>query len=294
MKLYRSFTHFIQDASDRLQHQSYLVHPATWQSIDVSKKPEMATSEILNYSGSVYMPTTDLKYYQENVKPNLPWADEHFERERVSGEPINPGVTWKTWPWGNSADKFRTEGEQFSHSYAERYWPKFAGTTPGGRINDPHFREGSRKVPSFAELPRSGMYHKGIRYYYGDLNDVINHLLDNPLSRQAYLPIWFPEDTGVVHKERVPCSLGYQFIRRGTNLHINYWLRSCDFYRHFRDDIYLTVRLLLRVLERLQGQSDDWRDVQPGLYSMWITSLHLFTNDRKVLYGPEDRIPGRS
>lgn len=280
MKLYQSFEKFIQDASDRLQHHSYLVNTGTWQSIDISNKPEMVTSEILNFSGQMFMPSTQLQYYRDVIKPNYIWADRHFELERISREPINPGITWKEWPWGHSADKFRTEGEQFSHSYAERYWPKWAGLTEGGVLN-----EGNSG--GFESL-------RGIRYHYGDLDDLIKHLIKHPLSRQAYLPVWFPEDTGTVDGQRVPCSLGYHFMRRGDSFHIWYGLRSCDFYRHFRDDIYLTVRLLLWVLDQLRIQSpENWASVRPGMYSMTIMSLHLFVNDRKVLYGPEDRIPGR-
>lgn len=283
MKMYPTIQHFINDASDRLQYQSYLCHPDTWQSMDVSNKPEMVTSEILNYSGSFFLPSTELDYYREFVKPNLPWADKHFELERVSGEPINPGETWKEWPWGHSADKFRKEGDQFEHTYAERYWPKYAGFSEEAR----QYQKTNNSTPI---LPLHG-----IRYQYGDLNDVISHLKRHPLSRQAILPIWFPEDTGVIKGQRVPCSISYHFIRRGDALHINYVLRSCDFYRHFRDDIYLTIRLLFWVLEQLQkGDPTNWARVRPGIYSMWITSLHLFQNDRRAIYGPEDRIPGRS
>lgn len=279
MKMYPSIQHFINDASDRLQYQSYLCHPDTWQSMDVSNKPEMMTSEILNFSGSFFLPSTELDYYREFIKPNLPWADHHFEQERASGQPINPGETWKEWPWGHSADKFRKAGELFEHTYAERYWPKTAGQPE--MIRD-----------------ATHTYHlknHGIRYEYGDLQDVITHLVRHPLSRQAYLPVWFPEDTGVISDQRVPCSLGYHFIRRGDALHIGYNLRSCDFYRHFRDDIYLTIRLLFWVLNELQNRDPiRWAKVRPGIYSMWIVSLHLFINDRKVIYGPEDRVPGRS
>ena len=281
MKMYASAEKFIEDASYRLQYLSSIVHPDTWQSMDVSKKPEMATHEVLNFSGSFVMPTTRLDYYQKMVQPNLPWADVHFETERVSGQPINPGESWRIWPWGNSADKFRKADQQFEHTYAERYWPKWAGRTPWGTL------EGMPEWPADAEE------HRGIRFKYGDLMDVVNLLIKHPLTRQAYLPIWFPEDTGVNEGQRVPCSLGYHFIRRGDHLHIGYWLRSCDFYRHFRDDVYLTIRLLLWVLDRLQsGGANDWMEVKPGIYSMWVTSLHLFVNDYKKLYGNKDSNPG--
>ncbi len=36
--------------------------------------------------------------------------------------------------------------------------------------------------------------NRGIRYRYADLHDVIDTLNKDPLTRQAYIPIWFPED----------------------------------------------------------------------------------------------------
>ncbi len=100
-----------------------------------------------------------------------------------------------------------------------------------------------------AEEPNSTMF--GIRYNYGDFGDVIRLLQREPFTRQAFLPMWFPEDTGSVHGERVPCTIGYHFMRRGNYLHIVYYIRSCDYLRHFRDDIYVACINLMWVLETL-------------------------------------------
>jgi thymidylate synthase len=264
VKLFGSFPDAIVKAASLLEFQSHVVHTERWQSMDISKKPEMATHEVLNFSFQVPMATDRLEYYQNEIQPNLPWADRHFEMERVSGLPINPGTTWREWPYALSADKFRTEGEQFSHSYAERYWPKHA-----------HMIEG---MPEASPMT-------GIRYDYGDLLDVVALLKRQPLTRQAILPVWFPEDTGAIKDQRVPCSISYHFIRRFDRLHIVYQLRSCDFVRHFRDDIYLTVRLLLWVLERLRELDPaKWESCDPGIFTMHITSLHLFANDYHNLF----------
>jgi thymidylate synthase len=221
----------------------------------------------------------DLGVIAEAIKPNLPWADRHFVEERVSGEPINPGETWKIWPYARSAAAHLREGEnvpQYDHSYAERYWPKYAGTTPDGCL------------PSDGEFFMDKPAISGIRFPIGDLADLVAVLIDDPLTRQAYLPIFFPEDTmGARMGKRVPCTLGYHFIRRpmgnfGDFLHIVYPMRSCDYVRHFRDDVYLTIRLLLWVLEQCKGlDPDNWEDVQPGTFRMHITSLHMFRQDRE-------------
>lgn len=264
MKIYPSFSAAVAAARQRLIDVGKWVEGDQWQSIDVSKKPEMVMRETLNFSFQVAVMGESLKAIREDIKPNLPWADDHFE-ERVGGKPLNPGVQWAKWPWGNSADGFRDKDGQFSHTYMERIWPKFAGTSysPTGDT-----AKSSRNDPN-----------SGIRFDYGDLNDVVQHLADHPLTRQAYLPIWFPEDTGVAHGTRVPCTLGYHWIVRDGYMHTVYYIRSCDVVRHFQDDIYLSVRLTLWLLNQLRERDTKWKKVVPGFFTMHITSLHMFKAD---------------
>lgn len=243
------------------------VRTETWQGVDVSAKPEMQMRELMFQSFRVPLPTA-LNELRADVKANQPWAEGHF-LERVCGEPVNPGETWRTWPWGHSADKFRDENGQFNHNYMERYWPKYAGVA-GETFN--HAQQTLDQVP-----------HCGIRYRYGDLNDVVDLLAEQPFTRQAYLPVWFPEDTGVVHRDRAPCTLGYHFFQRGGYLHIVYYIRSCDLVRHFADDCYLTARLVYWMLDRLRERSEAWNSVAPGQLVMHITSLHCFVNDVRDL-----------
>lgn len=141
---------------------------------------------------------------------------------------------------------------RFTHTYMSRYWPRF---DTGERL-------------------------RGMMYEAGDLNDLVNLLQHEPLTRQAYLPVWFPEDTGVLHGGRVPCTLGYHFILRDNRLHVTYYIRSCDFLRHFRDDIYMTARLVLWLLEQLSGA---WEDVKPGVLTFHCVSMHMFAADRIAL-----------
>lgn len=252
-------------ANARQRYEEAFLSPAAiqvrgkrWQGVDVSTKPEMSTRELLNQSLSIPLRGLEgLDYWAEDTKANLPWANIHFD-ERVGGEPLNPGESWKSWPWGHSADKFRTQGGKFDHTYMERFWPKYANAPSIPR--DP------------GQWPR-----RGIRFEYGDLHDLVEHLLEDPLSRQAYIPIWFPEDGTC--KGRKPCTLGYHFINRYDYLHITYYIRSCDFIRHWGDDCYLAVRLLLWILDRLRERDVRWKLVRPGMFTMHIVSLHLFEND---------------
>lgn len=265
-----NFEDAIEQINSDFKRYAQSVRTEKWQGMDISKKPEFATMELLNYNFSVDLQHAMLEIYRQHIKPNLPWADDHF-LERIGGEPINPGEQWKKWPWGNHATKFLDQHGQFNHNYMERYWPKLAGL---------YDKDHNKKRIRVDEVHGLHDVLLGIREPFGDLRDVIRLLNNEPFTRQAYMPIFFPEDTGAVHGGRLPCSLGYQFIRRDNFLHINYYLRSCELIRHFRDDCYLTVRLLLWVLDELRKLDfEKWGDVKPGRFSMYITSFHAFIND---------------
>lgn len=279
MRTYGSFAEAIKHTKFEIFQHSELVAPATWQSIDVTKRPEMVTHEVQWWGFKVHVGAywSDLhgidNYLKRDIDPNLPWADDHFE-ERVCGLPLNPGNEWSNWPWAKSADKFRKDG-MFNHTYAERYWPKYATV-----LGPNQFAESAAAI--YMDIAHNLTPHQGIRYDYGDLGDVVAQLAKDQYTRQAILPVFFPEDTGAVHGDRVPCSIFYQFLVRNGRLDIYYYLRSCDFVRHFRDDIYLTVRLQLWVIDRLKEYGID---VSPGKFLMQIGSLHIFRNDWQVLFG---------
>jgi hypothetical protein len=249
-----TFKEAIDYARECLLYSTIPVRTESWQGISTEGRPDMATHEVINHSLTVRVPTENLDLIALDIMPNKVWADEHFA-ERVSGHPLNPPPSWERWPWAKSAAKFRA-CEKFNHTYPERIWPKWA------------MRDEQAETP-----------HAGIRYYYGDLGDVVRLLQEQPHTRQAFLPIWFPEDTGVVHRDRAPCTIGYHFLMRDNKLHLFYPIRSCDYMRHFRDDIYLAVRLQLWVIDSLRLADDRWLEVSPGDLSMHIYSLHCFRND---------------
>lgn len=238
-----------------------------WQGVDVSKDRSAACYEVRNATFEVDLGSReDLDHWRTQIEPNLPWADDHF-MERVGGEPLNPGVEWANWPWGRSAAKFRDGDEKFNHTYMERLWPRYARMTDRGELSDD-------------VLPSLGDGRTGIGWRYGDLDDLVDLLVRDPWTRQAWIPLFHPEDTGWGDGGRKPCTLGYQLLRRGDRLSMFYPLRSCDLVRHFRDDCYLAVRLLLWVLDRCRERdSESWSSVVPGDYAMWMTSLHVFEND---------------
>jgi hypothetical protein len=243
------------------------IHTREWQSQDTSASPAHATRELINVRIERHV-DTDMLAWQRDIRPNLPWAEEHFG-ERVSGIPHNPPPSHVRWPWGrataNAAHTDATTGK-FSHTYPERLWPKRAGEYWSQYSLSAH----------------------GIRGRYGDLTDVVSLLIRSPLTRQAYIPIWFPEDTGNVFNVRVPCTLGYHLMIRDGVMHCWYPMRSCDLIRHLRDDIYMAGRLVQWVCDQV---NHDWNTagvpenhpmgapVVPGTLNMTISSLHAFVGD---------------
>ena len=259
----------VQDAVRRLVDYGQPVQTEKWQGLDISKSPQYAMHELLFHSFRSTIPNTPAEL-AKLVQPNMPWAEDHF-LERVSGKPLNPGVQYKNWPYykhNPSNDRHRVVDERFTHTYMERFWPKHAG------------QEERCCCADHADDALGGPTNTGIRFAYGDLQDVIDLLAREPDTRQAYLPVWFPEDTGVVHGGRVPCTLGYHFISRGKFLHVVYYIRSCDIVRHFRDDIYLCGRLAQHVLEKTGMGPAGCR---VGSIAMHITSLHCFSAEVPML-----------
>lgn len=267
-----------------MYHSGHEVHTERWQGKDISKKPDMVSYELLNVLVHTDLLTEDVEFYRKDIEPNLPWADDHF-LERVGGEPLNPGVQWANWPWGQSAARFRDVNEEFNHTYMQRLWPRYADQTPDGKLGGDYY--GTRKLPK-PDIKNSGRawgVNSGLRYTLGDLESLVDLLAREPLTRQAYIPLFFPEDTGVGDGGRKPCTLGYQFIMRDGKLHIYYPIRSCDFMRHFRDDCYLAVRLLLWVLDRCRERNKIFLEIVPGTFTMHCVSLHIFRPDWPTLYG---------
>jgi thymidylate synthase len=125
--------------------------------------------------------------------------------------------------------------------------------------------------------------HTGIRFRYGDLDDVVNLLQRSPFTRQAYLPIWFPEDTGVHTGKRVPCTLGYHFMIRNQMLSCRYYIRSCDVIRHMPDDIYMAMLLQEWLVDKMNRPLLVPTSFVPGIkrgkLSMYASSMHAFRAD---------------
>jgi hypothetical protein len=257
MKKFGRFNDVIKWTAQQMYDYSYEVHTEKWQGKEIKHDPKYTMIETLNLSFSCQM-SPDIKVIGEQINPNFAWADEHFE-ERVSGLPLNPPPSHERWPYAQKNNEEFGGLEKFSHTYPERIWPKFASDIPNSKMT-------------------------GIRYNYGDFNDVVSLMAREPFTRQAFLPIWFPEDTGSVTGERVPCSIGYHFIRRGDYVHVVYYIRSCDFFRHFRDDIYLCAKKVFWLIDKLKEiDPENWNHIKPGVLTFHCTSLHAWAVEKPLL-----------
>jgi len=114
------------------------------------------------------------------------------------------------------------------------------------------------------------------------LRDVVNLLIKDPETRQAYLPVWFSEDTGATQGQRVPCTLGYHFMIRDNQLHVTYLIRAVDFVRHFRDDVYMAIRLAQWVNHQFNLDVSNPK-VMMGNLTMHTMSMHCFAGDLHAL-----------
>lgn len=201
----------VNSIREDLMKEGRFVDRLHWQG---TKSPGMMF-EVCCYTRRIRL-AQNVEMAQAVFNPKLPWADVHFE-ERVGGKPMNPDPSHKMW--ARTTDDYKMDEEKFSHTYSERMWPKAS--------------------------------YLGIRFEVGDLNTLVQMLRKDPFTRQAYMPMFMHEDlTAGINQQRVPCSLGWQFIINQGQLDVMYPMRSCDAFRHLQNDLYLANRLALWVRDK--------------------------------------------
>lgn len=111
---------------------------------------------------------------------------------------------------------------------------------------------------------------------FPQLQLIIEELKRHSETRQAIIHIHdAARDTARMGKQRVPCSLSYQFMKREGKLDIIYSMRSSDFSTHFQNDIWLADELRRHLARQL-----NW---PVGKFFMSVASLHLYKKDWDVL-----------
>lgn len=166
------------------------------------------------------------------------WVTQEWE-DRIAGD-LNPGFSWKK---RKEVWEPMLERDQFQQNQ--------------GKIG--HF--------SYTYSMRMGGIH---------IRRLIEELRTHPNSRQLYLPVWYPIDEKRRGTRRVPCSLGYQLLKREDKLHITYMMRSCDFITHWANDVALATLLLEYVAHHTE--------LEMGTLTQFVTSLHMYRKDAKGVF----------
>lgn len=210
----------------------------SWQ----SRKVKDHFYEMENFFWKIDVSGWDNEKFIEELNPQKDWCEEHF-LERVGGNPVNPPPSHNKW--NIKTQEYMMDGNKFSHTYPERFWPK-------------------------------SLIHKGIRFNTADY-DTLKEILKKDLhTRQAFLPIFFNEDlTASLEDQRVPCTIGYYFYYSNDKLNCNYVIRSIDVIRHLSNDLYLTFLLLQDLSNRI--------GVNKGNITLMAFNIHCFENDGYIL-----------
>lgn len=112
------------------------------------------------------------------------------------------------------------------------------------------------------------------------LENVIQTLVDDIHSRQAYISVFQPEidNERFGGDSRIPCSLGYQIMIRNNRLNVIYMMRSNDYFGHMPIDIWLAWELGIYLVDRLQ---ETYPRLKLGHLTYFSGSLHAYNWDLK-------------
>jgi thymidylate synthase len=249
------------------------INVGEWQSQAISTPMRELLGVICSYA----IPSTASALARE-TGAHLPWAEDHFQ-ERVGGVPLNPAPSEAWWPFASKAAEgtniaHKSENQAFSHTYPERMW---ASRAHGDEMHSDY------STRAFFSGMEDVIAPYGLRFEYGDLEDLVKALINSPMTRQAFLPIWFPEDLkAVTLGKRVPCTLGYHFIIRHNKLHMTYFMRSTDLLRHFQDDIYMAGRLAQWVCEKF-NDAQEVPALSTGTLTFHTANMHIFDADVQAI-----------
>lgn len=252
MRLYKDFQEAEGEIARDLKEMGTEVQNDHMQ----DKQGSFPTMELTNYGYTVLEPD------EESLKlPDIHWLRaEWSERQNgINGVAANPG-----------------------HSYLvprdSIYWPDFMEYNGKPIPQGSSFEKMRKKYPKAAIDPLRFAYSYPERFAMADqVWQVIRQLRVNPNSRQCFISIWDPTtDPERLGVRRVPCTLGYHVMLRDGKLNITYMMRSCDFVTHWRNDVYLSMKLLRFISSKV--------GIPVGTFAQFINSFHVYKSDVKDVY----------
>lgn len=115
-------------------------------------------------------------------------------------------------------------------------------------------------------------------YTYGErmssqIDHVVHELQTRPNTRQAIITV-YDQHQDLYNwggRDRIPCSMHYQFMNRRGSLHLLYVMRSCDLVKFFLADHVMAVALLKHIAEQVE--------LEIGSITQVFGSLHAFRSD---------------
>ena len=122
-------------------------------------------------------------------------------------------------------------------------------------------------------------YHERINHRE-QIAMVVGTLIDQPMTRQAYLSIYHPtiDAPRIGSGMMMPCILGYQFTQVDKDLNITVMARSIDANNCLMNDIWLADRLLNHIVgeinRKVKYKAD--RKVNAGSITFMISNLHSY------------------
>jgi thymidylate synthase len=122
------------------------------------------------------------------------------------------------------------------------------------------------------DYPADGVGIPRVRAAYGprlkeQINWVIELLRVKPSTRRAVIPIYWPKDCDISHKE-VPCTCTLQFLLRENRLELLTHMRSNDAFMGLPGDVFSFTMIQELVARAL--------DTEIGRYKHFVGSLHLY------------------
>lgn len=115
----------------------------------------------------------------------------------------------------------------------------------------------------------------------GQIEGVVNTLLDDPDSRQAVLTIWRENPPKT---KDVPCTVAMQFMIRKGHLHVNVFMRSSDIWIGWCYDVFVFSMVAMYVIKRLTWlhnlrHNDPSFDLRLGHLNLTAGSQHLYESN---------------
>lgn len=266
MRIYSNAMEAVREVERDVYEMGIMVHPQTMQDKQIDDDPDYATKEVTGYGYKIvdhhwisieetavvnYILTGELlaDVHPETIRI-LNYINAEFN-DRLSGQQLNPGTSWSERPevW----TEFLHDGK-FAYTYSERMTPQLDKIKRELRVH-PDTRQAVINIHSnVAALPG---------WYSPADTKALGHNI-----------VWAStdcENTGGAG--RIPCSMYYQFLRRGEKLDLIYTMRSCDLLVHYPVDLMLALRL--------QSRWADDLGLKPGTFTHFIGSLHAYQKDLK-------------